>query len=377
MGDQDTAAPRGAVTHFHTQHSWIEGAALDQAEHVSTLPGVVRVSTLPDLHPGRHGPVGCTVASATLLPHLVGSDVGCGMGLFALDAKARRLRPDRAAERLRALGDDHGDDASALEGAGLPPDLAAGLRSIGGGNHFAEVQRIDEIIDAAAVRAAGIDPDLLLLLVHTGSRGHGAALLESVAEAAGTGLEPAEAEGYMARHDILVAWARLNRSLVAARAARLLGADLAPVTDVPHNLVVRSEGLWVHHKGAAMASAATGGLVPVAGSRGTPTFLVASSADLSATDGGVSHGAGRKRDRAGMRARVGRTRSDRERLARNPYGGRVVCDDRDLLCEEAPEAYKPVERVVADLAAFGLARPVARTVPLVTFKVARDPGRRP
>ena len=58
------------------------------------------------------------------------------------------------------------------------------------------------------------------------------------------------------------------------------------------------------------------------------------------------------------------------RLERNPYGGIVVCGDRGLLAEEAPEAYKNIERVIADLVEFGLARVVATFRPLVTFKTA-------
>jgi release factor H-coupled RctB family protein len=69
-----------------------------------------------------------------------------------------------------------------------------------------------------------------------------------------------------------------------------------------------------------------------------------------------------------MHGRVGASRSDREAMARNPFGGVVVCADRDLLVEEAPEAYKAIDRVIADLVAFGLARVVATFRPLVTFK---------
>jgi release factor H-coupled RctB family protein len=78
-----------------------------------------------------------------------------------------------------------------------------------------------------------------------------------------------------------------------------------------------------------------------------------------------------------MAGRVGATRSDRERLTRSPFGGRVICEDRALLVEEAPEAYKPIEGVIADLAAFGLARAVASFRPLVTVKkVAAVPAQR-
>ncbi|MEJ2117876.1 MAG: RtcB family protein, partial [Alphaproteobacteria bacterium] len=62
-----------------------------------------------------------------------------------------------------------------------------------------------------------------------------------------------------------------------------------------------------------------------------------------------------------------------------PFGGLVVCEDRKLLVEEAPDAYKAIDRVIADLVEFGLARVVATFRPLVTFKTARGaaPAKRP
>ena len=72
-----------------------------------------------------------------------------------------------------------------------------------------------------------------------------------------------------------------------------------------------------------------------------------------------------------MHGRVRAKKSDLERLERNPYGGHVVCRDRDLMIEESPEAYKSIERVIADLVEFGLARVVATFRPLVTFKRAQ------
>ncbi len=85
----------------------------------------------------------------------------------------------------------------------------------------------------------------------------------------------------------------------------------------------------------------------------------------------LAHGAGRKFDRGAMHGRAGTTKSELVRLARNPFGGIVVCEDRDLLVEEAPEAYKNIARVIEDLSTFGLARVVATFRPLVTFKTAR------
>ena len=94
------------------------------------------------------------------------------------------------------------------------------------------------------------------------------------------------------------------------------------------------------------------------------------AAERPETLASLAHGAGRKYDRASMHGRAGATKSDRARLARNPFGGLVVCEDRDLLVEEAPEAYKSIDRIVADLVEFGLARVVATFRPLVTYKTA-------
>jgi release factor H-coupled RctB family protein len=86
----------------------------------------------------------------------------------------------------------------------------------------------------------------------------------------------------------------------------------------------------------------------------------------------LAHGAGRKFDRASMHGRIHASKADRAQLTRNAFGGVIVCEDRDLLVEEAPEAYKNIDRVIADLADFGLARVVATFRPLVTFKTARS-----
>ena len=71
-----------------------------------------------------------------------------------------------------------------------------------------------------------------------------------------------------------------------------------------------------------------------------------------------------------MQGRVGNTRSDRERLLRTSFGGRVICEDRQLLIEEAPDAYKNSARVRDDLVSHNLAETVASLQPLITFKKA-------
>ena len=379
---------------FASSKSWIEGNATLQLQQVAGLPGVRAVAAMPDLHPGKYGPVGCAVLADRIHPQLVGSDIGCGMGLFELDIAARKLRPDQLAERLHALDQPwDGDTDSVLADAGLSATtFDASLGSIGGGNHFCELQAIEEILAPDIAAQAGLDRDHAYVLVHSGSRGLGFSILERILLNGQTALDPASEEGsaYMDAHDHAVQWAKLNRRIIAERAAAAARADLRPVNDLAHNMVERERSaggdvLALHRKGAA---ASDRGLVPVPGSRGTLSYLVEPlPAMRTEALASLAHGAGRKYDRGSMHGRVRVKKSDVARLERNPYGGIVVCGDRGLLAEEAPEAYKNIERVIADLVEFGLARVVATFRPLVTFKKAqsnvapvapsgRNPGRR-
>ena len=132
----------------------------------------------------------------------------------------------------------------------------------------------------------------------------------------------------------------------------------------------------LHRKGAAPADR---GLVPVPGSRGDVTILVEPLPGPAEALTTLAHGAGRKHERRWMHGRVRQSPADLDRLTRNPSGGHVICADRTLLVEEAPEAYKDIRKVVGDLEAFGLARSVAILRPLITFKTAlgaRERGRR-
>ena len=327
---------------------------------------------MPDLHPGKYGPVGCSILADRIHPQFVGSDIGCGMGLFALDVPVRKLRLDKVAERMRALeGPWDGDAPDVLAQAGLSGiGFDASLGTVGGGNHFCELQAIDEIVEPDAAAAAGLDRDRAYLLVHSGSRGFGYSILAEHLRAGGTTLDPASDAGraYLAEHDRAVRWASVNRRVIAARAASAVRADDKALADLSHNFMEVQTGGVLHRKGTAPSDR---GLVPIPGSRCTLSYLVEPlAAGRPETLASLAHGAGRKYDRASMHGRVGRKKSDLERLARNPFGGHIICEDRALLVEEAPEAYKTIDRVIADLAEFGLARVVATFRPLVTFKTA-------
>lgn len=370
-----SAAHPAVINRFFSGSAWIEGAALNQLDEMSRLPGVLEIAAFPDLHPGKYGATGVALLSSRLHPLLIGNDIGCGMSLFALDLPLRKLKIDRAAERLRRLeAQAIGDISELLAQADLPVDLAPGaLGTIGGGNHFCELQAVEDLAEGGG--AAGLDDQGLYLLVHSGSRALGAAVFSETAAAhseLAVGLDPGSEAGaaWLASHDRCVAWASLNRRLIAARAAAALRADLSLIADIPHNLVCLSDRGFVHYKGAAAVT--PGELAPIAGSRASLSHVVVAGAGVSRSLGGISHGAGRKYDRATMHGRVGRNRSEREQLLRNSWGGIAICDDRALVVEEAASAYKDAGQVVSDLENEGLIVGLASLRPLVTFKRAVD-----
>lgn len=368
-------ARKATITHFFTAGSWIEGAAVQQLEETAGLPGMISVAGFPDLHPGKYGPIGMVAFSQRLYPQLIGNDIGCGMSFFELSLPLRKFKVDKAAEQLRGLEQiDLGDATARLAEHDLSPDMCPqSLGTIGGGNHFCELQAVDDVFEEGVA-----DRQKLYLLVHSGSRSAGADLFDLTLGGEerlqdGLAADSAAAVEWLARSGECVRWASLNRQMVAERAARVLRADLSLVADVPHNLVRAKASGFLHYKGAAAVG--EGVVAPVAGSRATRSYLVRALAAAERSHWGISHGAGRKYDRKAMHGRVGSTRSERDALRVNPWGGVAICEDRNLLIEEAAGAYKDAAKVIADLAAFGLVQPIAAMKPLVTYKNAQPQER--
>ncbi|TYC64639.1 RNA ligase RtcB family protein [Stappia sp. BW2] len=370
---QKEVAPRSSaapIHHFYSENSWIEGTAEAQLEFVANMEGILGVAAFPDLHPGKYGPVGSAMLSDRIYPQLIGNDIGCGMSLYALDLPARKFRLDKAAEKIRSIeGIWHGDAGARLVSQGLSPDLHPhALGTIGGGNHFCEVQMVDHVLECGALAEANLEKGDLVLLVHSGSRSLGTYVFDTVQDQfGGCDAESDVGRAYLEAHRQAVVWASLNRSLIAERAASALRCDFRQICDAPHNLIERHEEGFLHRKGAAKADAS---LVPLAGSRDALSYLLKPRLEKPEALSSLAHGAGRKYIRRSMPGRVGATRSERENLNRTSFGGLVICEDRQLLIEEAPQAYKDPAHVVRDLQATGLADPVATLKPLLTFKKA-------
>jgi release factor H-coupled RctB family protein len=357
------------VAVFASPSSWIESDALAQCDHVAALAGMRHVAAMPDLHPGKGAPVGAAMSSTTLYPFLVGSDIGCGIAVFPI--RLKHADPRRLADRFPDLdrplhpNRDEDDPAWAALDGDIPGGHLEGLATLGRGNHFVELARVEAVVEAGHAARLGLTTGDLLLIVHSGSRGLGERILRSHTEVHGAGPSP-DPGAYLRAHDTAVRWGSLNRRLMAARVAHALGAATTePVVDVCHNLVEVRDGAYLHRKGAAPGD---GREVLVAGTRGSRSYLVATHAPREA-NWSVAHGAGRKMSRADA-LRRGRVKHTVEELRRTTMGSIVVCGDRQLLFEEAPTAYKRIEQVIADLADFGLATPILATVPLVTYKTA-------
>ena len=343
---------------------------------------MVAAAGFPDLHPGKGIAVGATfVSRGHFYPTLAGNDIGCGMSFWETGLDARKLKLDRWEKKLTGLELTwDGDLAPWRERFDLPVSMSdAGLGTIGGGNHFAELQVVDEVRDADAFAALDLDRSRAAMLIHSGSRGLGQAVFQELIgahEGRPLNEESGAAAHYLARHDHAMRFARANRALIAWRFAGQLGTEARLVSDVAHNMVTREEfegaPAWFHRKGAASTrEARAAGCVMIPGSRGTPSYLVQPlSGTAERAVWSLAHGAGRRWQRGYAKSRLShKYRVDD--LKRTDLGGRVICEDRELLYDEAPQAYKDIAQVVADLEAHGLARTIAVYRPVLTYKARR------
>ncbi len=362
---------------FASTQSWIESEAVRQLYASARLDGVRLAVGFPDLHPGRGTPVGAAfVTEGVIYPHLIGGDIGCGMALFKTDLLRREAKLDRWAALRFNLEHPWDEDVSAFLAAHEleATEFDRALGTIGGGNHFAEWQAVEQIYDAREFKRLGIGKEQLVVLVHSGSRGLGETVLrEFMDEHHGNGVsaDSFAAQNYLRGHDFAVRWARGNRALIAQRFVAAVGAGAECVWDACHNHIAAREGegeqVWIHRKGA-VAVESTPAVIP--GSRGSLCYVVKPTDDGQGHAWSLAHGAGRKWARSQSRLRM-RERFGVLELVQTALGGRVICEERDLLYEEAPAAYKNIEAVIADLVEAGLVSVIATFRPLLTYKTRK------
>ncbi len=325
--------------------TWIEGDAIQQLTKTSELIGMQRVAGMPDLHPGRGYPIGAAFFSKnTIYPALVGNDIGCGMSLWQTTVKSSKVNLDKMVKRLADVESpldeswsDYVNEQKARRQINID-SFDKALGTIGGGNHFAEFQAIDEVYNQSAVNEPGLLKDALQLLVHSGSRGYGQSILVdhiSTFNHHGLQVESDEFTNYMQKHDEALRWAELNRELIALRFLKAIRATGKCALDVNHNLICHKQidGIdgWLHRKGATPSDK---GCVVIPGSRGDYSYLVQpiDSVENSTSLYSLAHGAGRKWKRGDCQSRLSH-KFKREDLTRTSLGSRVICGNKDLLYE--------------------------------------------
>lgn len=442
----------------------LEDNALHQVANVATLPGIVGYSlAMPDIHWGYGFPVGGVAAThadyGVVSPGGIGFDINCGVRLLATDLLHDQMRAkvDKLADELfnnlpsgvggagmRRLSTGEirsvmvrGAAWAVEEGFGFPEDLEVteehgclagadpgavsntaiqrGLKqlgSLGSGNHFCEVQKVDHIYDVEAANVLGIgEVGQIVVSIHCGSRGFGHQIAEDYIELAEVKqkdygfqlvdrqlaclpLQSAKGKEYLAAMACGANFAWANRQLlmhgVRQAFASVFGRKARPkdmplVYDVCHNIAKMEEyevdGQWqrvcVHRKGATRAFPAGHPAVPekyqvvgqpvlIPGDMGRYSFvLVGAQGSMEQSFGTTCHGAGRRQSRTAAK----KSMSSRELLDQlQARGVTVRVHSKGLLTEEAPQAYKDAQKVVNVVHNAGLAKLVARLKPVIVVK---------
>jgi tRNA-splicing ligase RtcB len=390
----------------------------------------------PDFHPGSIAPVGSVVATQgdAVIPAAIGTDINCGMRLLSTGLSLAAVAPHktRLLHRLKdVLLQNHRDVpvstaafkalfdvgpgafADVVKPAGLwarvdrsrmvheidrsvglaefrahsrhAPDAFVGGRETfrdpclgtpGSGNHFVELQVVDEIFDRHAAYEAGLKVGEVVVMIHSGSRDLGfhvgARWMDRARQAWPRGVRHPQsrlyaltgplASEYLEAMGVAARYAWLNRVVLAelvrgALADVLASDDSRLVVDVPHNVVLHEGDMNIHRKGATPAREGDIALIP--GSMGDHSFV---ARGLGRPDWlwSCSHGAGRRMRRQEVRARMGTP---------GPQSGwECVTLWEERRIEEAPEAYKPIGPVIEAQEKAGLIASIARLRPWVTFK---------
>lgn len=355
-----------------SEKNWIETLAVEQLHNVAKLEGMELAVGLPDLHAGKIYPIGSAfITRKWIYPQLVGSDIGCGMGLWETNLSAEKIKLDKWEKQLTDLDSKwSGDHGMWLQKFGLThSDFDSALGTIGYGNHFAELQKIESIVDQLEFDSLALNKKRLFLLVHSGSRGLGQHILNAHDH---IGLEENSdiAKDYINKHNLAVRWAEANRALITHRFLSCLRSDGRKILDVNHNTVtpIQIDGncRWLHRKGATPSD---NEVVIIPGSRGAFSYLVKPTGEQKYNAYSLAHGAGRKWNRSSAKSRLAKYRAND--FIKTALGSRVICEDKNLIFEEAPQAYKNIDYIIEDLVKTKLIKIIAILRPVLTYKTRR------
>ena len=444
-------------------HIW-EEHVFQQVANVAFLPGIVgRSLAMPDIHWGYGFPIGGVAATrikdGVVSPGGVGFDINCGVRLLRTNLTEEEVRPKieqliaelftnipsglgskgkirvnkkeldevltKGSRWVIEKGYGEAEDIVVTEEEGCMkganPDKVSSkakkrgipqLGTLGSGNHFLEVEVVDEIYDSDAATAMGIsDIGQVLVLIHTGSRGFGhqvcsdyVALLGEAVKKYGINLpdrqlacapvKSPEGRDYLAamacaanyawtNRQCIAHWARESFVKVFGKSLRELGME--QIYDVAHNIAKieeypiggKKETLCVHRKGATRAFPAghpdipniyknIGQPVLIPGDMGRCSYIaLGTETAMKESFGSTCHGAGRVQSRAAAKRSLRGADVARTLAAR---GITVKAGSIDSLAEEASEAYKDVTEVVDITHKAGISRKVARAIPIGVIK---------
>jgi tRNA-splicing ligase RtcB (3'-phosphate/5'-hydroxy nucleic acid ligase) len=441
-----------------------EDQAFQQVVNVSFLPGIVGHSlAMPDIHYGYGFPIGGVAATrvkdGVVSPGGVGFDINCGIRLLRTNLSVEEIKP-RIEDLVYALYssvpsgvgsegkikiNEKELDKVLLKGAAWAVERGYGesedlvfteekgclksadcdkvsqkakkrglpqLGTLGSGNHFLEIQVVEQIYEREIAQAMGImETGQILLTVHTGSRGLGHQVCDEYIrvmsgamlryginlpdrQLACAPVQSSEGQDYLsamacaanyawANRQCITHWVRESFIKVLGKSPRELG--LEQIYDVAHNIAKieqynldgKNQSLCVHRKGATRAFPAghadlpalyrnIGQPVLIPGDMGRYSYIaVGTETAMRETFGSTCHGAGRLQSRTA--AKKGLRGSDvAHKLAMR--GIFVKADSMGSLAEEASEAYKDVAEVVEVTQKADISRKVARTVPLGVIK---------
>ena len=430
--------------------------SVEQLMNVATLPGISECAyAMPDVHQGYGFPVGGVAAfrisDGVISPGGVGYDINCGVRLLASELTVADLRgkledlvhnvsrsvPSGTGRGGELRLTDHELDRVFVEGCkylverglALPEDIDATesggslpqadpaqvsqrarqrgstqLGTLGSGNHFVEIQTVEQVFDTAAAEVLGLETGRITVLIHTGSRGLGHQVCTDYVremdrvmpkygielpdrELACAPFDSPEGRAYFGAMCAAANFAWSNRQTITHTVRgvfeRAFGdaGRLRLVYDVAHNIAkveeYGGEQFCVHRKGATRAFGPNNPEIPeiyrsvgqpvfIPGSMGTASWvLVGAEGAMTESFGSTCHGAGRRMSRRAAK-RVAQGHEVRRELAKK--GIVVRCHSNSELAEEAPHAYKDVDRVVDVVDRMGLARKVARLKPIGVIK---------
>ena len=418
---------------------------LSQVANVACLPGIVGYSlAMPDIHQGYGFPIGGVAAfdveEGIISPGGVGYDISCGVRLLATNISAKDFRPrvekilaalfsaipcgvgagksklgDRELEQILREGAAHlvktgrgseadldrteerGRQKGAMPGAVSKRAKERGkgqLGTLGSGNHFVEVQEVDELFLEGRAAAMGLKKGCIAVMIHSGSRGLGHQVCDDYLKVMRKAMDKykitvpdrqlccapissPEGQEYLGAMRAAANFATANRQAMTCSVREVFSRffpreKLTMVYDISHNLAFIEIHEWegkkrevcVHRKGATRAFNGIPVLIP--GSMGTSSYVLEGTETAEKeTFASSCHGAGRVLGRGeAIRRTSGRN------LARelSEKGIKVMAKKAGTLGEEAPEAYKDVSAVVEAVQGAGLCRKVARLLPLAVMK---------